>query len=283
MCDAVSQDLRRATSFSNRRQQDRFTPYEAALTPVNELTWPSRRRRRRPRAQRLALAARPALPAGLGHRRSSRSPARPTSTTWCAPAPSPNWPSADCSPTWTGIATPVDPDARTGDLVLDGLLELVEESRPRKWKAWVTLRARVTLDAVRAQLAAEGYLRAEKKRVLGLFPSVEYELERGVRRGRAARGGAAGAGGARARRRGAPTATRPSSPSPPRPNCAPCCRARTASSYKDRIEELTERSGAAAPALKKVIQEVRTAVIVAVITRRRRRARAARGAGCGGG
>jgi hypothetical protein len=34
--------------------------------------------------------------------------------------------------------------------------------------------------------------------------------------------------------------------------------------HKDRIEELTERGGAAAPALRKVIQEVRTAVIVAV-------------------
>ena len=31
VCDAVSQDLRRATSFSNRRQQDRRTPYEGAL------------------------------------------------------------------------------------------------------------------------------------------------------------------------------------------------------------------------------------------------------------
>jgi hypothetical protein len=33
--------------------------------------------------------------------------------------------------------------------------------------------------------------------------------------------------------------------------------------YKGRLEALTERSGAATPALKKVIQEVRSAVIVA--------------------
>ncbi len=40
------------------------------------------------------------------------------------------------------------------------------------------LHARVTFDAVREQLVAEGYLRAEKRRVLGVFPSVEYVLAR---------------------------------------------------------------------------------------------------------
>ncbi|MEU3885455.1 GPP34 family phosphoprotein [Streptomyces sp. NPDC029041] len=77
-----------------------------------------------------------------------------------------------------GIATPVDLDARAGDPVLDGLLELVRESCPHSWRTWVTLRARVTSDAVREQLVAEGCLRAEKRRVLGVFPSVEYTLER---------------------------------------------------------------------------------------------------------
>jgi hypothetical protein len=77
-----------------------------------------------------------------------------------------------------GIATPVDLDSRTGDAVLDGLLELVRESFPHRWRTWVTLRSRVTLDAVREQLVAEGCLRAEKKRVLGVFPSVEYALAR---------------------------------------------------------------------------------------------------------
>ncbi|MFF6876014.1 MULTISPECIES: GPP34 family phosphoprotein [unclassified Streptomyces] len=76
-----------------------------------------------------------------------------------------------------GIATPADLDTSTGDAVLDGLLELVRESCPHPWRTWVTLRARVTLDAVREQLVAEGYLRAEKRRVLGVFPSVEYALE----------------------------------------------------------------------------------------------------------
>ncbi|MFJ4835067.1 GPP34 family phosphoprotein [Streptomyces sp. NPDC088747] len=164
-----------------------------------------------------------------------------------------------------GIATPVDPDAHTGDLVLDGLLELIEESRPRKWKAWVTLRARVTLDAVRAQLAAEGYLRAEKKRVLGLFPSVEYELERvsavDALREDARRVLVGPESVADVSERDAAVVA-----------LAAAAELRTLASgkdrklHKDRIEQLTERSGAAAPALKKVIQEVRTAVMVAVTT-----------------
>ncbi|MDC2953870.1 GOLPH3/VPS74 family protein [Streptomyces gilvifuscus] len=76
-----------------------------------------------------------------------------------------------------GIATPVDMDSLAGDAVLDGLLELVRESRPHRWRTWVTLHARVTFDAAREQLTAEGCLRAEKKRVLGVFPSVEHVLD----------------------------------------------------------------------------------------------------------
>ncbi|WP_432055375.1 GOLPH3/VPS74 family protein [Streptomyces sp. bgisy022] len=75
-----------------------------------------------------------------------------------------------------GIVTPVGLDARTGDAVLDGLLELVSESCPHRWRAWVTLRARHTCDGVREQLVADGVLRARRRRVLGIFPSVEYAL-----------------------------------------------------------------------------------------------------------
>lgn len=75
-----------------------------------------------------------------------------------------------------GIVTPLDLDSRTGDPVLDGLLELVSESLPHRWRAWVTLYARHTLDAVREQLVADGSLRAEKHRVLGVFPSVDHVL-----------------------------------------------------------------------------------------------------------
>ncbi|MBD9731776.1 GPP34 family phosphoprotein [Streptomyces sp. H28] len=88
-----------------------------------------------------------------------------------------------------GIATPLDLDSRTGDAVLDGLLELVSESCPHRWHAWVTLRARHTFDAVREQLVAEGLLRARRRRVLGVFPSVEYALD-GIARAAAVQEGA---------------------------------------------------------------------------------------------
>ncbi|MEU7057671.1 GPP34 family phosphoprotein [Streptomyces sp. NPDC046197] len=161
-----------------------------------------------------------------------------------------------------GIATPVDLDARTGDPVLDGLLDLVRESRPRRWKTWVTLRARFTLVAVREQLAAEGYLRAEKRRALGIFPSVDYTLRR-----------VAVADALREEARQVLDGSVPAAEVSDRDAAvvalAAAAELRTLLSgrdrrrRKDRIEELTERSGAAAPALRRVVREVRTAVIAA--------------------
>ena len=164
-----------------------------------------------------------------------------------------------------GIVTPTDPDAQTGDPVLDGLLELVEESRPHRWKTWVGLRARVTLDAVRAQLAADGYLRAEKTRVLGLFPSVEYEIDR-----------VAVVDALRAEAREVLEGPVPVEQVPERDAALVALAAgaelRTLLSgkeqrqYKQRIEDLVERSGATTPAMKKAVQEVRSAVVLVMTT-----------------
>ncbi|MEU5339838.1 GPP34 family phosphoprotein [Streptomyces sp. NPDC020766] len=164
-----------------------------------------------------------------------------------------------------GIATPTDPDGRTGDPVLDGLLELVEESRPHRWKTWVGLRARVTLDAVRAQLAADGYLRAEKTRVLGVFPSVEYEIDRiaVVDRLRAE---------AREVLEGPGPVEEVSEQDAALVALGAGAELRTLLSgkegrqYKQRIEDLVERSGATTPALKTAVQEVRSAVVLVMTT-----------------
>ncbi|MFI1480117.1 GPP34 family phosphoprotein [Streptomyces sp. NPDC020747] len=164
-----------------------------------------------------------------------------------------------------GIATPTDPDGRTGDPVLDGLLELVEESRPHRWKTWVGLRARVTLDAVRAQLAADGYLRAEKTRVLGVFPSVEYEIDRiaVVDRLRAE---------AREVLEGPGPVEEVSEQDAALVALGAGAELRTLLSgkekrqYKKRIEDLVERSGATTPALKTAVQEVRSAVVLVMTT-----------------
>ncbi|MFD3314632.1 GPP34 family phosphoprotein [Streptomyces sp. NPDC058694] len=164
-----------------------------------------------------------------------------------------------------GIATPTDPDAQTGDPVLDGLLELVEESRPHRWKTWVGLRARVTLEAVREQLAADGYLRAEKTRVLGVFPSVEYEIDR-----------VAAVDRLREEAREVLEGPGPVEEVPERDAALVALAAgaelRTLLSgkeqrqYKQRIEDLAERSGATTPALKKAVQEVRSAVVMVMTT-----------------
>lgn len=155
-----------------------------------------------------------------------------------------------------GIVTPVDPDSRAGDVVLDGLLELVEESRPRTWGEWVTPRARVTLHAVCAQLAAEGFLRTERKRILGLFPSTGYGMER-----------ASAVDALRAEARQVLEGPRPVADVSDRDAAlvalAVAAEVPAFVRARDRIDELTERGAAAAPALKKIIQEVRTAAIAA--------------------
>ncbi|MDG4862589.1 GPP34 family phosphoprotein [Streptomyces sp. T-3] len=76
-----------------------------------------------------------------------------------------------------GVAEPVR-DARTGDVVLDGLLELMAASRPRTWQAWIVVRAHATLEAVAAELIRAGYLRARRRRLLGVFPYRRIELDR---------------------------------------------------------------------------------------------------------
>ncbi|WP_405670319.1 GPP34 family phosphoprotein [Streptomyces sp. NBC_01530] len=162
-----------------------------------------------------------------------------------------------------GIATPVDMDSATGDAALDGLLELIRESRPHRWQTWVTLHARVTLDAVREQLTAQGYLRAVKKRVLGVFPSVDHVLEqpavvdalceeaRQVLQGPVPvaevcdRDAAVVALAAAAELRTlVPAGDR--------------------KRHTERVEALTERAGAAAPALQKVVTEVHTALVASL-------------------
>lgn len=161
-----------------------------------------------------------------------------------------------------GVATPADLDGHAGDAVLDGLLELVAESMPRSWKAWVTLHAGVTLDAVRARLAADGVLRADRKRVFGLFPSVEYELER-VHMVEQLRQEV------RQMLMGPVPVTEVSDRDAALVVLADAAGLGTVASaeershHKERIEALTDRSSVAVPALGKVVREVRTAVTAA--------------------
>ncbi|WP_405997454.1 GPP34 family phosphoprotein [Streptomyces sp. NBC_00829] len=163
-----------------------------------------------------------------------------------------------------GVAVPVG-DGRSGDPVLDGLLELIEESRPRTWKKWVTFHARYTLDAVRTQLTQSGYLRRRRRRVLGIFPAARYEIDRpgvvvSLRED------------ARAVLAGPVPVAEVSGPDAALVVLAAAAEVRALATaqerslHKERIGQLAERGGEASPTLRKVIQEMRTAVIEAATT-----------------
>ncbi|MFH8565966.1 GPP34 family phosphoprotein [Streptomyces sp. NPDC017988] len=160
------------------------------------------------------------------------------------------------------VVTPAT-GARTGDVVLDALLDLVERSKPRKWRGWMTYRSRTTLDAVRDQLAAEGHLREERRRVLGLFPSRRWVLER--------------TGHAEALRTDALAVLRAQRPvtevSPGDAAlvvCAATGKVRTfvgtkdRRRYKDRLAELTDRAGGDDPELRTLMRNLRKAHASAV-------------------
>lgn len=175
-----------------------------------------------------------------------------------------------------GIVTPVF-GARTGDPALDGVLELIEESRPRKWSGWITHKSRDTLNGTRDQLASEGYLRTERTRVLGIFPSRRYELER--------------TGYVEVLHTEALAVLRgpvPVSEVPPIDAALVVCAAtgklrgifpgKERRRYKERLDALTDRCGAPAPELPELMRALRKALASAVTY-----AEAARGGGGGGG
>ncbi|MFK4227483.1 GPP34 family phosphoprotein [Streptomyces sp. NPDC019890] len=161
-----------------------------------------------------------------------------------------------------GVVRPIG-DNRTGDLPLDKLLELIEESRPRGWRRWLTFHSAYTLDAVRTQLTAAGYLRKRRRRVLGLFPSAHYELDR-VDVVKSMREDV------RTVLVGPAAVAEISDQDAALVALAAAAELRTLADsrergrHKARIEALTERSGMAAPALKKIVQEVRAVMAVAV-------------------
>ncbi|MFE0170792.1 GPP34 family phosphoprotein [Streptomyces sp. NPDC059002] len=174
------------------------------------------------------------------------------------------------------IVTPVV-GARTGDPVLDALAELVEQSRPRTWRGWLTHRSRTTLGAVREQLITQGYLRAERGRILGLFPARRFVLER------AGHAEVLHAEALAVLRGGQPVAEVPQEEAA-LVVCAATGKLRTVVSgkdrrrYKDRLDELTDRAGGTSPELRALMSKLRDALGSAVAS-----AEAARSSGGGGG
>ncbi|MCW2903281.1 MAG: hypothetical protein JWO67_5546 [Streptosporangiaceae bacterium] len=146
--------------------------------------------------------------------------------------------------------------------VLEDVLRQVAESRPRSWTHWVRKGSRGMVGAVRGHLAADGWIRVEPRRRLGIFPGhtvtvrdprVVTQLNRrattALREGRspanvdprdAATVALAAGGGLRTVLDG-----------------------RERRRNKDRIKDLGEVGGPAAAALRKAIQRKRAATAAA--------------------
>ena len=62
------------------------------------------------------------------------------------------------------------------DPVGEALLVEIAGSKPRTWQSWVARRQRHTVNAVRRQLSAGGWVRLEPHRILGLFPITKVTI-----------------------------------------------------------------------------------------------------------
>ncbi|WP_033262536.1 GOLPH3/VPS74 family protein [Amycolatopsis vancoresmycina] len=145
--------------------------------------------------------------------------------------------------------------AGTGHLVLDDLLAELAAEPHRKWRAWVRRGARGTLQSLEAQLDAAGVITLRTSRVLGLFP----------RRRPAVRDAATAA----ALRDEVASALRSDAPVPADVAALTALAAAAELNavlprgerrrHRDRLARLADQAGAAAPALHKVIRELKSA------------------------
>jgi hypothetical protein len=148
----------------------------------------------------------------------------------------------------------------TGHLVLDDLLAELTAEPHRKWRAWVRRGARGTLHSLEAQLDAAGVITLRTSRVLGLFPRRRPEV-------REPASAAALRDEVRAAVRGdAPVsadvaALTSLSAAVELGEVLPRAERRR---HRDRLARLEEQAGAAVPALRKVIRELRAARTAAI-------------------
>ncbi len=148
----------------------------------------------------------------------------------------------------------------TGHLVLDDLLAELTAEPHRKWRAWVRRGARGTLHSLEAQLDAAGVITLRTSRVLGLFPRRRPEV-------REPASAAALRDEVRAALRGdapvsADVAALTSLAAAVELGAVlPRVERRR---HRDRLARLEEQAGAAVPALRKVIRELRAARTAAI-------------------
>ncbi|MEU4525858.1 GPP34 family phosphoprotein [Amycolatopsis sp. NPDC024027] len=148
----------------------------------------------------------------------------------------------------------------TGHLVLDDLLAELTAEPHRKWRAWVRRGARGTLHSLEAQLDAAGVIALRTSRVLGLFPRRRPEVREPA--------------AAAALRDEVRAALRGDAPVPADIAALTSLAAAVELGevlpraerrrHRDRLTRLEEQAGAAVPALRKVIRELRAARTAAI-------------------
>ncbi|SNS28187.1 GOLPH3/VPS74 family protein [Actinomadura mexicana] len=139
-----------------------------------------------------------------------------------------------------------------------GVLAQIAASRPRSWRHWVRKDARPIVAAVRDELVRGGWIRVRSRRVLGLVPRREVAVK-DPRVVKALWGGASSA------LRGRPVAHVNSYDAAAVALAAAgglksVLPGRDGRRHRRRIEELTARTGPAAPAVKKVIRQKKAAM-----------------------
>jgi hypothetical protein len=65
---------------------------------------------------------------------------------------------------------------RCEDPVLAAIRQEIADSKPRKWHSWVGRRQRAARNAVRQQLGDGGWIRLERRKILGLFPVTKVTI-----------------------------------------------------------------------------------------------------------
>ncbi|HEX6678659.1 MAG TPA: GPP34 family phosphoprotein [Actinomycetes bacterium] len=151
------------------------------------------------------------------------------------------------------VGRPADP---LDDPVLGAVLRQVAESRPRSWSHWVRSGQRAMRLAVREQLEADGWIRVEPRRVLGVFPvsRVTVQDTRVLEDLAAIVARTLGAGLPAARVDPSDAALVALAAAGELP---PAISRRQRREHRQRIARLSERAGPAVPALRRVIQQLR--------------------------
>ncbi|MBP2706383.1 GPP34 family phosphoprotein [Microbispora sp. RL4-1S] len=147
-------------------------------------------------------------------------------------------------------------DEGLADPVLDGLLHQIAQSRPRPWKHWIGKDGRATVRAVRDEMETDRWIRVELRQPFLIFNRTHVRVRdpRVVKRLSALLGGALTGPMSRVGEREAALVALAAAGEIG--TVLPRAKRRA---YKQRIADLTERSGPTAPALRKVIQQLHAA------------------------